>query len=394
MPATPRILHVGKFFPPVPGGIETYLADLLVASLDAGLEAAALVHQPYRPAAPVPSRYTQLPLFTTPSYGQLLYAPISPGFPLALHHAIRSFRPNLLHLHLPNVSAFSALALPSARRLPWVVHWHADVGGTALSKRVRAAYPLYRPLEQAVLRRSQRIIATSSSYLAASQALAAWQERCRIVPLGVCANRLPEVDPSQRTQARKAWPQPDGLCVLAAGRLTYYKGFEVLLEALARTEPTVNLILVGTGPLAPRLERIVRERRLEQRLRLAGYRTDSELQALMAACDVLCLPSIDRSEAFGIVLMEAMRYGKPVIASDIPGSGVGWVVREGGHGLLVLPRDAPALAGALERMLREPALRTQFQENARTGFAHRFEIHRSIESISELYCDVLRPSSS
>ena len=381
----PRILHVGKFFPPVPGGIETYLADLLDASLDAGLDVAALVHQPHRRGSPVPLRNNRFPLYTVPSYGQLLYAPVSPGFPLALHRAIRSFRPDVLHLHLPNPSAFAALALPCARRVPWVVHWHADVDGSALSPLVRWAYQLYRPLEQAVLRRSARVIVTSADYLGGSRALSPWRERCRVVPLGVSTARLPEIDPARRVRARQTWLHPDGLCVLAAGRLAYYKGFEILVRAVQNTEPSVNLVIVGEGPQGRRLEEEVRKRKLERRVRLLGYTTDPELQALMAACDVLCLPSIDRSEAFGIVLLEAMRYARPVIASDIPGSGVGWVVRQGGHGLLVPPGDAPALADALNRLLKEPPLRAQFHNRATEGFRRSFELRTSIEPITRIY---------
>jgi len=384
----PRILHVGKFFPPVPGGIETYLADLLDASVDAGLDVAALVHQPHRLPAPGPARNNRFPLYTVPSYGQLLYAPLSPGFPLALHRAIRSFRPDVLHLHLPNPSAFAALALPCARRVPWVVHWHADVDGTSLSPVVRWAYRLYRPLEQAVLRRSARVIVTSADYLAGSRALSLWHDRCRIVPLGVSEARLREIDPTQRARARQTWVQPDGLRVLAAGRLTYYKGFEVLVQALAKADPSVTLVIVGEGPNGDRLEDKVRERKLEHRVRLLGYKTEPELQELMAACDVLCLPSIDRSEAFGLVLLEAMRYGRPVLASDIPGSGVGWVVRQGGHGLLVPPGDAAALADALNGLLNRPDLRQHFSNMALQRFAHLFGLAASVEQLSRVYADV------
>ena len=381
----PRILHVGKFFPPVPGGIETYLADLLDASLDAGLDVAALVHQPRRPRSSDPPRNNRFPLYTVPSYGQLLYAPVSPGFPLALHRAIQSFRPDILHLHLPNPSAFAVLALPCARGVPWVVHWHADVDGTALSHVVRWAYRFYRPLEQALLRRSARVIVTSPDYLAGSRALSAWHDRCHIVPLGVSSTRLRDIDPAQRDQARHAWPQRSGLRVLAAGRLTYYKGFEVLVQAIARAEPSVTLVIVGEGPNRRKLEEQIRGLRLEPRVRLLGYREDSELQGLMAGCDLLCLPSIDRSEAFGLVLLEAMHYGRPVIASDIPGSGVGWVVRQGGHGLLTPPGDADALADALNRLQAQPDLRDRFSQIAAQRFAGTFGLEASVEQLARLY---------
>lgn len=368
--------------------METYLADLLEASLDAGLAVAALVHQPRQSRATGPIRNNRFPLYTAASRGQFLYAPVSPGFPLALRRAVRRFRPDILHLHLPNPSAFAALALPCARHIPWVVHWQADVDGIALSPLVRWAYRLYRPLEQAVLRRSARVIVTSPDYLAASRALSPWHDRCRVMPLGVSATRLREIDPAQRARARHTWVQPDGLCVLAAGRLAYYKGFEVLVQAIEQADPSVTLVVVGEGPNGKKLEDEVRARKLEHRVRLLGYRTDSELHELMAACDVLCLPSIDRSESFGIVLLEAMRYGRPVIASDIPGSGVGWVVRQGGHGMLVPPGNAVALADALNRLLTEPDLRQHFSTMATQGFAQTFELRASVEPLARLYREI------
>ena len=371
--------------------METYLADLLDASLDAGLDVAALVHQPHRPQSPSPLPNNRFPLYTVPSYGQFLYAPVSPGFPLALHRAIRSFRPDLLHLHLPNPSAFVVLALPSARAVPWVVHWHADVDGTALSPLVRWAYRLYRPLEQALLRRSARVIVTSPDYLAGSRALSAWHDRCRIVPLGVSPKRLRDIGRAQRDQARHAWPQRSRLRVLAAGRLTYYKGFEVLVQAIARTEPSVTLVIVGEGPNRRKLEEQIRGLKLTHRVRLLGYREDSELQGLMAACDVLCLPSIDRSEAFGLVLLEAMHYGRPVIASDIPGSGVGWVVRQGGHGLLAPPGEADTLADILNRLLTQPDLRQHFSNLASQRFAPFFGLPASVERLARLYSELSIP---
>ena len=150
-----RILHVGKFFPPVAGGIEYFLADLLTAQQALGIEAAALVHHlgpgwRFRPAEAA----TAPLIYRAPCWGRLFYVPLSPAFPLWLDRAIRDFAPDLLHLHLPNTSAFSVLPLPRARRLPWVVHWHADVVASVIDRRLALAYHLYRPLEQRLLRRA------------------------------------------------------------------------------------------------------------------------------------------------------------------------------------------------------------------------------------------------
>jgi len=119
-----RILHIGKFFPPVTGGIESFLGDLLPALERGRVKTAALVHDDIN-HEPVPACHRKATLFRVPCYGTLLYVPISPAFIFAMRKAIQEFRPDILHFHVPNTSAFWALPLSIAGALPWVVHWHA-----------------------------------------------------------------------------------------------------------------------------------------------------------------------------------------------------------------------------------------------------------------------------
>ena len=119
-PAPLRVLHVGKFFPPYLGGMEVFLADLIRAQHQQGIEAHALVH-----GDPLPDDPAWLQ--RVPVQFNLVFAPIALGFRAALAKAIDSFRPDVLHLHMPNNSALWALTLPAARKMPWVVHWHSDV---------------------------------------------------------------------------------------------------------------------------------------------------------------------------------------------------------------------------------------------------------------------------
>lgn len=380
-PDTPRVLHIGKYFPPVAGGIETFLGDLLDASHTAGLPVAALVHQPTDHPLPLSSR--PYPLFRVPAYGQLLYAPLSPGLLPALHRAIRDFQPHVLHLHCPNVSAFAALSLPAARRLPWVIHWHADVVASKLDRRLAWLYPLYRPLERRLLDRAETIIATSDAYLIGSDALTEHRERCRVIPLGLAIERLREPEPAARDRARGHWPTT-GLRLLAIGRLAYYKGFEVLLRALPEV-PDAALVIAGEGPQRPILERLMTQLSIRDRTRLTGFVPDPQLQALLAECDILCLPSVERTEAFGMVLLEAMRYAKPVIASDIAGSGVAWVVKQGGHGLLVPPGDSNALATAIRQLQGDCAQRTRLGRSGAQRLSERFHIDRVVNDLQALY---------
>jgi rhamnosyl/mannosyltransferase len=383
-----RVLHVGKYYPPFAGGIEHFLADLLPALQRQGIEVAALVHdeQPRRGGqVPLPGDHPLI--YRAPCHGRLLYAPISPAFPFWLRRAIREFQPDLLHLHLPNTSAFWALMMPAARRLPWVIHWHADVVASVIDRRLALAYHLYRPFEQRLLAASQAIIATSPPYLEASAALAPWRAHCHSMPLGLDPARIPEPDAAARQRAEALWGDAP-FRILAIGRLTYYKGHDILIQAAADL-PNTRVLIVGTGEHRDRLATLVQSLRLDGRVGLPGFQPEADLNALLASCDVVCLPSLERTEAFGLVLLEAMRFAKPVVVSDIPGSGAGWVVDAAGHGLKVAVGHGKALAAALQALQNDPARRMELGQAGVLALQEQFGIEPVAKAISGLYQRIL-----
>lgn len=384
-----RILHIGKFYPPFAGGMEHFLADLLPSQQALGLEVAALVHHEgpgWRGSIPAKGDLPPL-IYRAPCLGRILYVPLSPTFPWWLDRAIRDFAPDLLHLHLPNTSAFSAFLLPRARRLPWIVHWHADVVASTIDRRLALAYGLYRPFEQRLLRRSQAVIATSPSYLAASQALQPWRNRCVTIPLGLDPGRLQLPDTEGLVQALTLWGDAS-LRVLAIGRLTYYKGHEVLIRASASL-PGVRTLIVGGGEYRQRLERLIQTLNLDGSVQLTGYLSEAEIAALLASCDLVCLPSLERTEAFGLVLLEAMRYAKPVVVSDIPGSGAPWLVRRAQNGLLSHPGDVRSLVAALAELQAYPERRQQLGVAGALALEQEFGIQPVAVAIGRLYGQVL-----
>ncbi|MFH0994540.1 MAG: glycosyltransferase [Pseudomonadota bacterium] len=377
-----RILHIGKFFPPVTGGIESFLGDLLPALERGGVTAAALVHDDIRQKqGPVCHRKTAL--FRVPCYGTLLYAPISPAFIFAMKKAIQTFQPDILHFHVPNTSAFWALPLSIAGALPWVVHWHADVVPSAIDRRMALAYQLYRPIEKLFLRRAQSIIATSQSYLNTSSALVDFRDKCHVVPLGLNPDRLKKPDGAGWRWAETVWGQPDGR-ILVIGRLTYYKGHDVMLDA-STALPNSRILIVGNGERESSLQGRIHNLCLSNNVSLLGSLPESDLHTLISSCDCLCLPSVERTEAFGLVLLEAMRYGKPVVASNIPGSGIGWVVEDGVTGFLVPPGDPVLLAGSIRKLFDRPELKSQMGRSALERFLKVFQIDHIAQEIILLY---------
>ena len=385
----PKILHIGKYFSPFAGGIENFLADLI--SVQNTHQVSALVHDHHfstsRTFAPIIAETWQgQSIYRVPSYGRMLYAPIAPHFPMWLNHVLNQFKPDVLHIHLPNTSAFWCLFSAKARRIPWVIHWHADVV-SVMNRRLALAYHVYRPFEQRLLARANAIIATSPPYLSSSLALHAWQHKCHVIPLGISQHRLPEPTTDLKHWASQQW-RISHIKLLTIGRLTYYKGHDILIQAMA-TVNNAELIIVGQGEEKARLEKLIIELQLTDKVKLYGHCSDEQLIGLLDSCDCFCLPSLERTEAFGVVLMEAMRYHKPVIASAIPGSGVTWVVEDKVTGLLTPPGDVTALAYALQQLVDNHTLRQTYGQAGYQRFLDTFIIQQVETEISTLYQQVL-----
>lgn len=366
MSAPLRILHLGKYYPPAKGGIERFLADLVTAQRAAGDEVSVLVHQHDTAAREDPPWLTRCPVWL-----RLIFAPISPGYANALARAIERSQPALLVLHMPNLSVFWALLVRRARRLPWIVHWHADVEPSRHRLGLRLAYPFYRVFERAVLERADAIIVTSQAYLDASVPLGPWRRKCHVIPLGVDASRLP--DPATVQSPGEGMWQPGMLRVLFVGRLTYYKGLETLVAAAAGA-PDAEVLIAGDGEERGRLERAIRLAGVGNRVRLLGEVDDGTLPALLASCHVFALPSKERTEAFGVALLEAMRYARPLIVSRLAGSGVLEVARDGDNAILIPHDDVDAWRRALALAASSPNRLRALGERGAARFAREYDV--------------------
>lgn len=321
---TLRVLHIGKFYPPDLGGMETFLEGLVTEQRRQGLDARVLVHG--QPKSDDPEWVVRIPVQV-----QWVYAPIALGFRSALRRMLDDFRPDVLHLHLPNNASFWCLTLSRALRTPWVVHWHSDVLVNPGRRALRIAYLAYRPFERAVLSNAARIIATSPDYLDASSPLQPHRSACAVVPLGL------DPTPPLKAEATTVEWKTGVFRVLSIGRLTHYKGFETLIRAVAAT-PGLELLIIGEGELRPTLDALIRQLfppGTAPRVRLLGMLSEACKTRLLADADLFCLASCERTEAFGMVVLEAMRLGRPCLVSELAGSGLPWLVRESGAGWLV-----------------------------------------------------------
>ncbi|MEO8458885.1 MAG: glycosyltransferase [Dokdonella sp.] len=381
-----RVLHIGKFYAPQRGGIERTTQDLAEWLVRKDVDVAALVHQPRGDWRSKTEIIDGVEVVRVGCIAAPLYSPISPTLPLQLNRLLRRFRPDVLHLHLPNPSCFAVLLNRRARAIPWIVHWHADIPADTPDWKLRAAYRLYRLFEQALLKRAAAIIVTSQRYRDASAALAPWVAKTRVISLGVDAAPIP-------VAAAPEWPTHGDFRLLAVGRLSYYKGFAILIAALAKL-PQASLLLVGHGELLEALRKTAVEHGVAERVRFLGDLDDAGLLAAYNRADGFVLPSLDRGEAFGLVLLEAMRAGLPIVASAIPGSGVGHVVADEISGLLVPPGDAAALAAALLRLIADTELCQRLGKAGQRRWQEEFTLERMARATLALYHDVLGADDS
>jgi rhamnosyl/mannosyltransferase len=284
-------------------------------------------------------------------------------------------RYDIVHVHLPWPQSNLNLLLKRFEGAV-VVHWHSDI------VRQRFLYHGYRWLERWLLRRADRICVTSPKLLEESGALDGFRHKALAIPIGIgeAAFAVRE-DEIGATRARYAG-RP---LIFALGRLVPYKGFEHLVRAAASLAPGALVLIGGDGPMRRELESLIRERGVQDRVKLLGKIAGHEVELLMRACDVFCLPSVQKSEAFGIVQIEAMRAGRPVVSTRIHGSGVDWVNQDGVTGLTVEACSPAALAQALNRMVGDAGVARRFGGNARRRYEEHFTARRMAEQVRAMY---------
>jgi rhamnosyl/mannosyltransferase len=275
--------------------------------------------------------------------------------------AIRAARPDLVHIHLPHPGGVLGL-LASGYRGPVVVTYHSDV------VRQRMMSAVFQPILDALLRRASTIIVTSPRYLETSPVLARHRVRCAVVPYGIPLDRFERVDEGRVQEIRDRFGPR---LILAVGRLVYYKGFDVLIHAMSRIEG--RLVIIGEGPLRGSLGGAAAAAGVASKVVFLGDMQNEAVAPFFAAADVFALPSVERSEAFGIVQLEAMASGTAVVNTSLA-SGVPWVSPHMQTGLTVPPGDVDALAAAIGRLLGDEALRRQFGEAARARTRAEFDV--------------------
>jgi len=363
----PTVVHAAKLYPPAGGGMETVLRDLCDGTAgDWNVRVVAANDS----KATLRERCGAVEVVRVAAFGQAASVPLCPSLPLELWRR----RADCVVLHEPNPIAGTALFLRTPA--PRLVIWHHS----DLVRPWWAQATYGRVVQHALYRRADCVI-VSSPALAAGSALVQHARRVAVIPFGVPLERYDHVDGALRSRVDQVVAAVPGPRMLFVGRLVYYKGIDVLLDAMEHCDG--SLVIVGEGPLEGALRALVTEKRLAARVLFAGRVSDADLPAFYQACDLFVLPSIARTEAFGVVQIEAMAAGRPVVSTRLP-TGVPWVNQDGISGLVVTPGDPVALADALRRLLDDGLLRRRLGEGARQRARAMFSRERMVATFKSL----------
>lgn len=363
-----KILQLGKFHP-VGGGVEK-----VMESLTEGLSARGVACDMLCASADGARKMQIIPLndcgriFVVPTLRKAAGTMLAPKMIGWLRKHRNDY--DIIHIHHPDPMAALALRL-SGYKGRVILHWHSDI----LSQRFFLFF--YRPLQNWLTHRAERIIGTTPVYVRESPHLANAQEKCTAVPIGI---EPLQPDPEKVARIRNRFPGQK--IVLSIGRLVPYKGFQYLIDAMSLLPEDYHLVIGGTGPLRDQLEQHIREKGQQERITMTGFIKDADLPSWFGACDCFVLTSTMKTEAFGIVQVEAMSCHKPVVATRIPQSGVSWVNKDGVSGRNVTPGKTEEYAAAIREVVSNS---DKFGESAYLRFLKCFTREIMLLKIKKIY---------
>jgi len=289
---------------------------------------------------------------------------------------LRRLKADVVVVHVPNPTAeLGYLMAGCPGKL--IVRYQSDV------VRQATALKFYAPLMMHFLGKASRILVASKQYLDTSPTLQRVQapDAFRVVPLGIVAEEFEHPDAEGVAALRARYGDR---FVFFSGVHRYYKGLDYLVRAAKQIKAPV--VIAGDGPERSRLEALAAD--MNAPALFPGALSHAELVNHLHACSVFVFPSVARSEAYGVSMLEAHACGKPVVATRL-GTGVELVNADGQTGVNVPPRDAQALAEAVNQLLSDDALRLRMGEYARNRVQSEFRADVVARREFELYQEAL-----
>lgn len=363
-----KVLQVNKLYYPHIGGIETVVRDI-AEGLKEKTDMKVLACRKSR-GKTVDEVINGVFVRKSGSLGIYFSMPVS--IPFIKYFRKMSCKSDIVHIHMPFPLSDVACLL-SGYRGKVILSWHSDI------VKQKKLMIFYKPFMKYLLRRADKIIVATQGHIDGSAYLKPYADKCCVIPYGIdekkyILSQKSSVLECNDKSARK---------VLFIGRLVYYKGVDVLLESF-RHVSGCELFIIGTGKLDAELHEKAEKGGIAGKVHFMGSVSDDEVKQALNDCDIFILPSVANSEAFGIVQMEAMMYGKPVINTGLP-TGVPYVSIDGETGITVPPNDSEAMAKAIQKLADNAVLCRKYGDNGYKRVREYFSMDKMLDSLYDLY---------
>jgi glycosyltransferase involved in cell wall biosynthesis len=365
-----KILHIGKYYPPYFGGIEKVNFDLVEGLNQLGVKTDVICFNDKNESEIENNTYS---IYRMSRLFEKFSLPFSFSYFFKLRAIINNY--DIVHLHLPNPLATIFLLCTNFRG-KIVLHWHSDIIKQKFFKKI------YIPFDYLIKQKATSIVVTSDNYLNNSDDLKGFKEKCSVIPIGIDPLEL-RIDKAFLEILKSRYV--DKKIIFSLGRLIYYKGFECLIEATKNLSDDTMVLIGGIGPLESKLKNLIKQNNLDHKVKLLGKIPFEHLGAYFQLANLFCLPSTHKSEAFGVVLIEAMSLGCPQLVFNIKGSGVPWVVENKKTGLVVESVDVKSLTDNLNKLISDEVLLKKLRTNSFKRFNTEFKKQKMINKTVKLY---------
>ena len=369
-----RVLHISKFYYPYFGGIED-VAHSIVMEMRDNYEQRVICFN-HEQGGTIRTIVDGVDVVRVGALCTISSQPLSVSYYYHLRNEINSFKPDVIHVHFPNPLIGIYLLMLRIDKIKLIIHWHSDILGKD------ALYWAYRRLERKILERADTIITTSPHYIEKSVPLQRFASKVRVLPNVVNEEKM-QLLPENEKEIKRIKERFKGKkIVLFVGRHVPYKGIDFLIDSIPYLSDKCIVLIGGTGEQTVHLQHLAAP--MGEKVQFIGRLQDKEIRCYMHAADVFAFPSIDRREAFGVALAEALYCGLPAVSFRIEGSGSMWVNQNLKTGIVVDTIDARKYAEAINTLVENDELRLQYGKEASRWIRAHF-LKDQIHSLSGIY---------
>lgn len=368
-----KVLHIGKSYP-LDGGVEKVMYEIVQGVSERNIYCDMLCAAGEKAGIVTLNEYARI--FCAKSYGKFAATFISPEMIWQLKRISNNY--DIVHVHHPDPMACLAMFL-SGYKGKVILHWHSDI------LKQKTLLKLYKPLQNWLINRADAIVGTTPVYVQQSPCLQQVQHKIDYIPIGV-----EPITPSEQQVQEIRSKYAGKKIVYSLGRLVEYKGYEYLIEAANYLNDDFVILIGSNGHLKEKLQKQINDNGLQDKVYLLGRIPEDDMPAYFGACDVFCLSSVWKTEAFAIVQIEAMSCGKPVVATKIPESGVSWVNKDGYSGLNVEIKNGKALAEAIMKITSDTENYKRYCIQAKERYETCFTRSKMTDRCLSLYNQVLK----